>query len=183
VAGYSSIRVVYEVQLQRGMDAGMVRSHEQIEALALAGRARLVATGRILNLPVVPPASTLERDPVGRPLKTAWFKGEEVHYFDFGPAQVESIPQVLFITGTDSTGQLQRVAGQPSNVSFVPPEPAYRDLWDLTLATVGAGFPAGTYRDIARAMADERRGHYALSHPGIIVNCPVVYVNGKPAAR
>src|SRR5689334_1118559 len=74
IAGYSSIRVVYEVQLARGIDAAEVRSHEQIEALALAGRAHVVATGRMLNLPIVPPASTLERDPAGRPLKAAWFK-------------------------------------------------------------------------------------------------------------
>lgn len=182
--GYTSIRLVYAVQLPRGMDASTVKSHTEIEALALAGRAHLVLTGTMRNVPVVPPAATLERDPANRPIKQAWFKGQEVHYFDFGPARVEPIPQVLFITGTDSvTGALQKAPGQPSNVSFVPPDPAYRDLWDLTLATVGAGFPAGSYRDMARALSDERRGHYTLSHPGIIVNCPVVYVNGKSATR
>jgi hypothetical protein len=183
VPNYGSIRLVYAVQLARGTDASTIRSHTEIQALALAGRATIVATGRMINVPVVPPASTLERDPANRPLKSAWFKGAEIHYFDFGPSRVEAIPQVLFITGVDSTGQLQRVAGQPSNVSFVPPHPSYRDLWDLTLATVGEGFAAGTYRDMRRALADERRGHYTLTHPGIIVNCPVVYVNGKPATR
>ncbi|HEY2824333.1 MAG TPA: hypothetical protein VGI83_02205, partial [Gemmatimonadales bacterium] len=35
--GYSSIRLVYEVQLARGMDPAAVQSHRQIEALARAG--------------------------------------------------------------------------------------------------------------------------------------------------
>lgn len=181
--GYTSVRLIYEVQLNRGMDAATVRSHLQVESLALAGKARIVATGRMHNLPIVPPASVLERDPAHRSLKSAWFKGQEVHYFDFGPARVEAIPQVLFVTGVDSTGQLARVPGQPSNVSFVPPDPSYRDLWDLTLATVEPGFATGTYRDFSRALTGAAHAHYTLSHPGIIVNCPVVYVNGKAAVR
>jgi hypothetical protein len=137
----------------------------------------------MINLPLVPPGSTLEHDPASRPLKDGWYKGQAIHYFDFGRSRAEAIDQVLFINGRDSSGQLQRVSGQPSNVSRVPPDSAYRDLWDLTLATVGTAFPAGAYHDIRQALADERRGHYTLSHPGIIVNCPVVYVNGKPAVR
>ena len=183
LAHYTSIRVVYDVALGGGADPHAVRSHLEIEDLARRGLARIVGTGRILNLPVVPAGSILERDPAHRPLKPAWFKGELVFYVDFGPTTAEAIPQVLFITGVDDQGAPQRVPDQASNVSHVPPDPAYRDLWDIWLATVGPGFAAGSYRDIGRAFADRGRGRYALVHAGFVVNCPVVYVNGKAATR
>jgi hypothetical protein len=183
MAHYTSIRVVYDVRLADGTDPQTVRSHTEIEDLARRGLARIVGTGRMLNLPVVPPGSTLERDPDHRPLRPAWYKGEPVFYVDFGATRAEAIPQVLFITGLDDQGAPARVPDQPSNVSHVPPDPAYRDLWDMWLATVGPGFAAGTYRDMRRAFADRNVGTYALVHAGFVVNCPVVYVNGTAAPR
>ena len=56
-------------------------------------------------------------------------------------------------------------------------------MWQIRFAQVGDRFEPGSYRDYRRAVADARAGRFPLIDPGVVVNCPVMYVDGKPAAR
>ena len=64
-SGYSALRQVFDVEISSSaaIRPGDVRSREAILHLLETGRARLKVTGLILNLPIVPDGSTLERDP------------------------------------------------------------------------------------------------------------------------
>ena len=121
-----------------GTDPGQpVRSQGDLLSLVRRGAARLVATNTVLNLPVVPAGSALEHDPESRPLRSGWYDGTPVNYFDFGPAR----PSVMIA----SAG-----CGERASTSSVPGRPGYSDLW---------------------GMGNRVR------------NCPVVYVEGRPATR
>lgn len=179
--GYASLHVVYDVVPEEGLDPATIVSHDTVLALVRAGRARLVHGGPPINAPVVPQGSTLVDDPFARPLLRAWYRGHAVAYFDFGPTPGVPIPLAGFAAGTDAYGDplpLER----PSNASAVPGQAGYSDLWAIVLADVGA--PDGpAYRDYRRVVDDARRGRIRLVPRDLVVNCPVVLVDGQPASR
>ncbi|MBI4421089.1 MAG: carbohydrate binding family 9 domain-containing protein, partial [Gemmatimonadetes bacterium] len=184
--GYSALRQVYDVEIlpSARVTPGEVRSHEQLIQLLARRQARLVATGLVLNLPIVPGGSRLENDPAQRGLQEASFKGRPVRYFDFGPNRALTIPLIVFAERlpTDPAEELQGVPGQATNASGIPGSPGYSDLWDLQVAA-GSGYEPGSYRDYRRALADIRARKLMARPRRSIVNCPVVYVAGRPAAR
>ena len=115
---YTTLRQVLEVQVTgAGVDPASVRSHTEVSRLIARGDARLVATGLILNVLVVPAGSTLERDPEARPLRVAWYRGRPITYFDFGPTRPATTPLIAFgMIGAD--GSIEIVQG--TNVARVP---------------------------------------------------------------
>lgn len=94
-----------------------------------------------------------------------------------------SIPLIVFISGLDENGDGVPVDGQPSNASAVPGVTGYSDMWQVRFVQVDEGFKPGSYRDYGRALADARAGRFELIDLGFVVNCPVIYVDGKPVAR
>src|SRR2546426_5002842 len=74
-ANYTAVRALYDVRLSAGVTAESVHSEAAILALVRRGGARLVSTGRLLNVPVVPPGSPLENDPAGHTALSGWFEG------------------------------------------------------------------------------------------------------------
>ena len=179
--GYASLHVVYDVVPADDIDPAMIVSHETVLQLVRAGRARLVHGGPPVNAPVVPQGSTLVDDPFARPLRAAWYRGHAVAYFDFGPTPGVPIPLAGFAAGTDAYGEplpLER----PSNASAVPGQPGYSDLWAIVLADIGTA-DGPEYRDYRRVVDDARRGRIRLVPRDLVVNCPVVIVNGEPASR
>ncbi|MBI4502183.1 MAG: carbohydrate binding family 9 domain-containing protein, partial [Gemmatimonadetes bacterium] len=181
--GYSALLQVFDVEISpnSGIAAADVKSRDMVLGLLQTGRARLKATGLILNLPIVPDGSSLERDPESRPLKAAFYKGETVHYFDFGPTRAAAIPLLAFASGFDEGGQPEPVEGQASNASGIPGVRGYSDLWAVD-AAIGGEYQPGAYRDYRRAIVDARAGRLRLTSRGV-QNCPVVYVEGRPAPR
>jgi hypothetical protein len=181
--GYSALRQVFDLEVRpnAGVSPAAIKSHEAILRLLKDGRAVLRATGLILNLPIVPQGSTLERDPEARQLQTANYKGRSVRYFDFGINPAGAIPLFAFASGLDRNGQLEQISGQASNASGIPGMTGYSDLWAVD-AAIGSGYQPGSYRDYRRAALDARGGRLRLISRGV-QNCPVVYVEGRPAVR
>lgn len=93
------------------------------------------------------------------------------------------IPLAAFASSFDAHGDAVLVDGQPSNAGAIPGVPGYSDMWRITFLQVGARFQPGSYRDYRQALADAQSGRLRLIDPGVVVNCPVVYVDGRPAAR
>ncbi len=181
--GYSALRAVYVVEPRPDVDAQAVRSHAQIEALVRRGLARLVGPGTVINAPIVPQGSRLDRDPAERMVRGAWYRGQRVSYYELGPVPAVSIPLIVFISGFDEHGDGVLVDGQPSNASAVPGVAGYSDMWQVRFVQVDERFKPGSYHDYGRALADARAGRLKLIDPGLVVNCPVMYVDGKPVAR
>lgn len=181
--GYSALRVVFVVQPASGVEAQALRSHLEIERLARLGLARIIGPGTVINAPIVPQGSQLERDPAQRAVRGAWYKGYRVSYYELGPTPAVPIPLMAFISGFDESGEAVLVDGQPTNASAVPGVPGYSDMWRIRFAQVQERFKPGSYRDYGRALADAQAGRMTLIDPGFLVNCPVMYVDGKAAAR
>lgn len=99
------------------------------------------------------------------------------------PVPAVSIPLIAFISGFDENGDGILVDGQPSNASAAPGVAGYSDMWQIRFAQVDERFKPGSYRDYGRAVADARAGRFELIDPGLVVNYPVMYVDGKPVAR
>jgi len=75
------------------------------------------------------------------------------------------------------------VEGQPTNASAIPGVPGYSDMWQIQFVQVSERFEPGSYRDYRRALADARARRFRLIDPEVVVNCPVMYVDRRPAAR
>jgi len=75
------------------------------------------------------------------------------------------------------------VEGQPTNASAIPGVPGYSDMWQVQFVQVSERFEPGSYRDYRRALAHARAGRFRLIDPEVVVNCPVMYVDRRPAAR
>lgn len=182
LVGYSALRAVYVLEPSPGVDPPAVRSHLQIEDLLRRGGARLVGPGTVINAPIVPQGSRLDRDPAERIVRGAWYKGHRVSYYDLGPISGVPAPLIVFVSGFDEAGGIP-VDGQPSNASAVPGLPGYSDMWQIRFVQVGDRFEPGSYRDYRRALADARAGRFSLVDPGVVRNCPVMYLDGNPVVR
>ena len=92
------------------------------------------------------------------------------------------IPLAAFVSEFDEAGGVP-VDGQQSNASAIAGIPGYSDMWQIRFLQVDDRFQPGSYRDYHRAVADARAGRFRLTDPGVVRNCPVMYVDGRPAAR
>lgn len=183
LTGYSAIWQVHFVIVPAGFRANSLTDAREAVALSLRGAARLVIPGSYVNLPIVPPGSTLDSDPAQRPLLTGWFKGREVHYFDFGRSPLAPAPIFALITGMDGD-EPRFVPGQANVVDVVPDSAAnYMDMWDVHFVTVPPGYAADAVRDLAALQAEAAAGRFTIRRIGSVRNCPVVLVGGRLAPR
>jgi hypothetical protein len=117
---YSPLRVVYNVRFV-GDPAATPHSADTILTMVREGKARLSATGVIVNVPVVPAGSTLEDDPEHRELLAGWFHDRPVAYFDFGRTRAAAMA-----AGSDGT-----------TIASVPGSADYSDVWAIQAAPTG----------------------------------------------
>jgi len=110
-------------------------------------------------------------------LVEGWHRGDDVVYYDFGmqsPLQANNVvgvaPIWAFITGMAADGSPQFVEGQHNIVDVVPGDDGYSDLWEVNLVTV----PAGYEPDTITSKAELDAAGFALTKPGLFVNCPIV---------
>lgn len=181
--GYSAIWQVHFVIVPPGYHANRVTEAREAVAMSLRGEARLLIPGSYVNLPIVPPGSTLQDDPARRPLLSGWFKGREVAYFDFGRSPLAPAPIYALISGMD--GDAPRfVPGQANVVDVVPDSAArYMDMWDVHFVTVPADYRPDTIRDLATLLREAAAGRVSVRRIGSVRNCPVVLVDGRLAPR
>lgn len=124
-----------------------------------------------------PPAGATTPPAAGTKMLVAgWYRDQPVEYYDFGmnsPASgntVAAAPIWAFITGMDSDGNPVFVEGQHNVVDVVPGDPGYSDLWEVNLVTV----PEDYEPDSIKSRADVEASGYAITVPGLLVNCPIV---------
>lgn len=177
IAGYSAIWQVHYVVVGPWYRANQLRDGRTAIQWALAGRARLVIPGFLVNCPVVPSGSSLADDPDRRAIETGWYKGQEVAFFDFGRSSAEPAPIHVFVTGFD--GEEPRFVRAQGNIIDVVPEgdARYRDLWEVVFTVVPESYEPQTVRDLATATRFPQR------RPGMVRNCPVILVDGVRAPR
>jgi hypothetical protein len=168
--GYSDLWQVNFVTVPAGYTANTVRSLDDVKKAGYP----IKATDQLVNCPVVPLNSSLAEGTPG--LTKGWYKGKEVHYFDFGPSPDFTLPIYAFITGLDSAGNPQFVPGQHNIIGVIPGQGGYSAFWDLHLVKVPADYQANSITSIAQAMASG----YEMIHPGIVVNCPVIRTDAVP---
>lgn len=181
--GYSGIWQVHFVVVRPGWVPNTVRDARQAVAMSLRGEARLVIPGFYVNCPVVPQGSQLAGDPANRPLRPAWYKGQEVGCFDFGRTPLAPAPIYGFITGL-ADGEPQFVRGQANVVDVAPDSGGYyADMWDVHFVTVPSAYTPDTLRDLATLQAEAAAGRLTIQRAGSVRNCPVVLVDGRLAER
>jgi hypothetical protein len=169
--GYSDLWQINFVTVPAGYTANTARS---VDDLKKAGYA-IKETNQLVNCPVVPLNSSLAEGKPG--LTKGWYKGKEVHYFDFGPSPDYTLPIYAFITGLDTAGNPQFVPGQHNIIGVIPGQGGYSPFWDVHLVKVPADYKANSITSIAQAMASG----YEMIHPGIVVNCPVIRTDAAPS--
>jgi hypothetical protein len=181
--GYSAIWQVHYVVVSAAYRANAVSDARTALGMALRGEARLVIPGSYVNFPIVPGGSTLNGDPANRATLTGWFKGRAVEYFDFGRSPLAPAPIFAFIRGMQDDEPL--FLREQANVVDVVPEPGveYKDMWDVHFVSAPQGYVPDTIRDLATLQAEAAAGRLAIRRLGQIRNCPVVIVDGRPAAR
>ena len=166
-AGYSDLWSVIFVTVPSGYVANTLKSADEVKASGYP----MKPTDVLVNCPVVPLNSRLAEPLNGSTEPTkGWYKGREVHYFDFGPNPAFTVPIFAFITGIGADGTPQFVAGQHNIIDVLPGQPGYSAFWDVNLVKVPAGYKANS---ITSADAVKKSG-YEIVHPGIVVNCPVI---------
>ncbi|MEO8287980.1 MAG: hypothetical protein ABI670_16245 [Chloroflexota bacterium] len=167
--GYSDLWQVNLVVVPQGYVANTIKSAADVKASGYDVK----VPGLLVNCPVVPLNSRLdEPSPATNSMEPTkgWYKGREVHYFDFGPSPDHTLPIYAFITGMDAQGMPQFVEGQHNIIDVIPGTPGYSAFWDVRLVKVPAGYKANSIT----SAADAEQSGYEIIHPGIVVNCPVV---------
>jgi len=180
LAGYSAIWQLQYLVVPAGYTANTLRDARQALGMSLGGAARLVSTERYLNLAIVPAGSVMDGDPQQRNLKSGWFKGAEVPYFDFGWTRREAAPIYPFVSGFD--GDAPQFLRAQHNIVDVVPDSAGpgRDLWDVNFVQPPAGYEPQTIRDRSTLLAHPE---FVIRRAGQVRNCPVLIVDGVPAPR
>jgi len=163
-AGYSDLWEVNLVTVPAGTAADSVRSLDQIRQAGYP----IKTTDMLVNCPVVPLNSSLAEGKPG--ITRGWYKGREVHYFDFGPNTDSTAPIYAFITGMDANGNPQMVAGQHNIIGVIPGQAGYTAFWDVHFVQVPTSYQANTITSIDQVM----KSGYPVIHPGVVVNCPVI---------
>ncbi len=181
--GYSGIFEVTVVVVGPRVPPNVITSARAALGLVLRGEAGLVPTGAYANWPIVPEGSTLAGDPVGRTAQAGWFEGHAVSYFDFGRTPLEPAP-IYNLTASLAGGDLVRFEGQANVVGVAPGSGrGYADLWDVHWVQVQPGYVADQVRDLDTLLAQVAAGRMVDRRVGQTRNCPVVIVDGRPAAR
>lgn len=167
--GYSDLWAVSLVTVPQDYVANTLKSAEDVTKSGYP----ITVPDLLVNCPVVPLNSTLvENSPATNsttPVK-GWYKGQEVHYFDFGPNTADTAPIYALITGFDAQGNPQFVEGQHNIIDTIPGETNYSAFWDVNLVMVPEGYVANTITSRQQVMDSG----FQMIHPGIVVNCPVV---------
>jgi hypothetical protein len=162
--GYSDLWHVTFVTVPTTYQADTARSLDDLKAAGYPMKVSDV----LVNCPVVPLNSPLAE---GTPALThGWYKGRDVHYFDFGPSTDRTAPIYALITGMDAQGRPQFVPGQHNIIDVIPGDPGYSPFWNVFLVQVPATYQANTITSAAGVL----NSGYPILHPGLVVNCPVI---------
>ena len=140
--------------------ANTLTSAEQL----LASDLKIDKQAFFVNCPIVPADSTLTDSDL--PLKTAWVKGNETAYYDFGPTAARPGNLYVFVTGFDEANQPLLVPGQHFIFDRTRSESGYSDFWIVQWVQVAAAYSP----DSVRAVADIQG---TITASTLVVNYPL----------
>jgi hypothetical protein len=165
--GYSDLWEVNFVTVPAGYVANTFKSAEDVRNAGL----QMTKPGVLVNCPVVPLNSRLA-EPVNGSVEPTmgWYKGREVHYFDFGPNTSATAPIYAFITGFAADGTPQFVQGQNNIINVILGDTGYSAFWDVNLVKVPADYKPNTITSVEGVL----KSGFEIVHPGLVVNCPVI---------
>ena len=161
--GYSDLWDVHFVIVPSGYDSSAIRSLAALQASGL----EIVAAEMLVDCPVVPAGSTIED---GCKLRSAWSRGSEVVYFDFGVTSPTPMRVWLPITGFDAVGRPLFVPGQQPVIEAAPGEPGYSHFQRVYYVTVDPPYEANSIRSVE----DVSSSGYGVTPTRILLNRPVV---------
>jgi len=162
--GYSDLWQVNFVTVPDDYEANTITSAEQI----FNGGYDITESEVLVNCPIVPKDSTLAEG--GAPLVQGWYKGQEVHYFEFGQNTINTAPIYAFITGFDDNGDPVFVEGQHNVVDVIPGDGGYSTFWNVNLVQVPQGYEADSITSVEQIL----EGGYDITQAGLLVNCPIL---------
>jgi hypothetical protein len=162
--GYSDLWQVTFVTVPEDYAANTFTSADDV----LNSGFEMTVPGVLVNCPIVPLNSELAEG--GAPLVQGWYKGQEVHYFDFGPNIEEAAPIYAFITGFDADSNPQFVEGQANVIGVIPGDAGYSAFWNVNLVTVPADYQANSITSVDEVLT----AGYDIAPAGLLVNCPVL---------
>lgn len=165
-AGYSDLWDVQFVLVPDGFDSRAIRSLADLEASGL----ETIPAGMLVNCPLVDADATTSE---GHPLRTGWYRGEQVHYFDLGVSSAEAGAMYEFVLSDD-----------PALGGYSTPEPL--DVPPLVVAPSTDGPAAQFFRlyqvevpDLSVAerigsAAELEAGGFWIRSTGELVNRPLI---------
>jgi hypothetical protein len=112
-----------------------------------------------------------------KPVTTGFYRGQSIHYFDFGPIKLKPGTKIAPIW-TVTNG----VPAQHNIVDTVPGRSDYTPLWQLNKVTFKAGVKARLLRSRSDVLAAVRSGSATVSATSTVVNCPVLGFGQKRIA-
>jgi len=157
--GYSDLWQPFFVAPPPDYAPDTIKSEDALTASGLAVEKQPM----FVNCPIVPAGSSLADS--DKPLKTAWVRGEQVSYFDFGATSATPGKMYAFVTGFDSDGEPQLVSGQHFVFDSTRTESGYSDFWIVQWVIVDAAYKADTVRSVADIK-------YDIEPSSIVVNYP-----------
>jgi hypothetical protein len=142
VTGYSDLWQISFVTPPADYQPDSLKS---IDALQASGMT-IEKQAMLVNCPLVPAGATLG-DKSKEALK-GWVNNQPVFYFDFGVTSAKPGQVYAFVTGFNSDGSPQLVAGQHFIFDSARASGGYSDFRGVQWVTVGASYPADSIRAV-----------------------------------
>jgi len=105
--------------------------------------------------------------PAAIPLRTAYYNGTEIHYYDFGETSAAAAPMVLLFSAENHS---QIIEGQWPIIDTIPGHPGYSDFWIISKAYVPSPYVANSIRSFQEVYV----AGYEIEPKGWSTNWPVV---------
>lgn len=122
-----------------------------------------------LALFTIATSATAMTGPAKQPVAAGFYRGHQIHYFDYGPIKLKAGNKLAPIW-TVTNG----VSGQHNIVDTVPGMPSYSPLWRLSMVTFKAGATAHLLKSKADVTAALEAGEVTVTRTKTVVNCPVL---------
>lgn len=113
--------------------------------------------------------ATYAAAPAKQPVAAGFYRGQTIHYYDFGPIKLAAGNKVAPIW-TVTNG----VTGQHNIVDTVPGLADYTPLWQLNMVTFKSGVTPRLLESADEVKQAERAGDVTIVKTSTVVNCPVL---------
>jgi hypothetical protein len=107
--------------------------------------------------------------PAKQPVAAGFYRGQTIHYYDFGPIKLAAGNKVAPIWAVTNGA-----AGQHNIIDTVPGQADYSPLWQVNMVTWKSGVTPRLLESADDVKQAEKAGEVSLQQTDIVVNCPVL---------